>query len=820
MEYWRLDEELAAAGDGSRGEGGRRRTFAGLALAFILGVAWGLSEAVPVWGALGVAGAATLVSLGTYGRRWTTLLLAAAMVLLGAADARMTVFGDGPQSLGRQLAKGSEFVRFQVLATEDAVLRPAGASRKEAYVFRGRIEALNRTGTWRTCGDEVRVVLQGPTEAGLAAPRYGEVWEMQGIVEAGHVVQAGLFRLPRNEATVGAARAWRVSTGGGNAFSRWCAERRRACRRVLAFGVEDRQPGAAMVQALLLGYRQDIPGPLRDDFSATGSIHIFAISGAHVGIICTFVLMVLRAFCVPLHRRIWWLAPVLGVYVAMTGAAASAVRAAIMLACLHAAPAMRRRPDTPTALAAAAFLILLVSPGDLADIGFVLSFAAVWGIMELHPVFWRWKMRLMRRDPWLPPERKSELDDAEPWHEIFIGAFLMGLSVWVATAPMTAYFFNLVSPIGLLMNVLVVPAAFLILMAGVLALLASVLHPVCAIPFAQSAAALADGLAAAIGWAAEVPGGHFFASSPPLWGVALWVAAIVAGRRLMRRWPRGACTAMFAALAALAAAFFIGEWTGDAVYVLDAAPGQAVVVKQGRHVTMVDAGPAFKAVSVLRQLRGLGVNRIDRLVLSHADAEHTGGAQAVLDALPVGEVWVPRRVWNCAATKEWLAALEARTDVPPSVRYQAGDSIPMAGGATAEVLWPPPDIRLRSSDDAALLLRISWGGRSVLVATDFGGDMEGQYLVLSENNPALFPWPSADVLVLGRNGAADASTGAWLDATGVGEAVGARSGSINARTPAPEVLDRLRARGIPLACPEGGRPVAIPLGAAGGRTCR
>ena len=813
MEYWRLDEEWAASGRADWRGVGRRRTFAWLALAFILGVAWGLSEDVPVWGALGAAGVAALVSLGTYGRRWTTLLLAFAMVLLGAADARMTVFGDGPQSLKRQLAKGSEYVRFRVLATEDAVLRPAGVSRKEAYIFRGRVEALNRTGTWRTCGDEIRVVLQGPTEAGLKAPRYGEEWEMHGIVEAGHVVQEGLFRLPRNEATVGADRARRVTAGGGSAFFRWCAERRRACRKVLALGVEDQQPGAAMVQALLLGYRQDIPKPLRDDFSATGSIHIFAISGAHVGIICSFIVMVLRAFCVPMHRRIWWLAPVLGVYVAMTGAAASAVRAAIMLVCLHVAPALRRRPDTATALAAAAFLILLVSPGDLADIGFVLSFGAVWGIMELHPVFSRWAARLMRRDPWLPPERKTDLDDAAPWSEIFVGFFVMGLSVWVATAPLTAYFFNLVSPIGLLMNVLVVPAAFLILMAGVLALLASVLHPVCAIPFAQSATALANGLAWAIGWASGVPGGHFFASSPPLWGVALWVAAIVAGRHLMRRWPRAACAGMFATLALLAAAFFIGECTDNTLYVLDAAPGQAIVIKQGTHVTMVDAGPSFKAVSVLRQLRGLGVNRIDRLVLSHVDAEHTGGAEAVLDELPVGEVWVPRRVWNCAATKQWLEALEARTDVPPPIRYKAGDALPMPDGTTAEVLWPPPDIRLRSSDDAALLLRISSGGRSVLVATDFGGDTERHYLDLSENNPELFPWPSADVLVLGRHGAADATSGEWLDAVGATEAVGAKSRSINARTPAPEVLDRLQARGIPLACPDGGQPVAVPLGA-------
>ena len=810
MEYWRLDEEWDEPEFPVLRQP-RRRTFAWLAAAFIAGVLAGLLLPIPAGWAVGGAAALAVVSLGMYAHRWTTALLFVAMLLLGAANARMVVFGTGPQSLVAQLSRKSEYIRFRALATEDAVLRPADGKRKEAYVFWARVEELNRTGTWRPCGDPIRIVLQRPNDVGLPAPRYGDIWAFQGIVDPAHKVRRGFFKLPRNEAVVDADRASLVSRNGGNPFFRWCAARRRACRRVLAYGVEDQQPGVAMVQALLLGYRQDIPESLREDFSATGSIHIFAISGAHVAIICTFVLMFLRVFCVPVDRRIWWVVPILAVYVAMTGASSSAVRAAIMLGCVHAAPALRRRPDTPTALATAAFLLLLVSPGDLADIGFILSFAAVWGILALQPLFSRAVAFLLRRDPWLPPKKLADKDDAGPLWRVPLDAFVMGLAVWVATAPLTVYFFNLVSPVAPFMNVLVIPAAFCILLGGVLALLASLIHPVLAIPFNQAAIAIANLLGKTISWASTLPGGHFYAASPPIWFLAAWVGVILVGCRVSRSRPRAGPVAMFAALALLAAANAMPVRTENALYVLDATPGQALVHKHGRHVTMIDAGPAFRASVVLRQLRAIGVNHIDQLVLSHIDAEHVGATFALLDALPVASVVLPARVWNCAATQAFLDAIDANPRAPPIHRIQAGDHLPMPPGDTAEVLWPPADIRLQNSDDAALLLRLASNGRSVLVTTDFGGLAERHYLDLSAANPGIFPPPAADVLLLGRGSAADATSADWLAAVAPSLAVGTRSASIRARTPAPEVLDRLAAAAIPLLLPEDRTPLPLPF---------
>ncbi|MBQ9344340.1 MAG: ComEC/Rec2 family competence protein [Kiritimatiellae bacterium] len=811
MEFWRLDEEWddPAANAAACRRRPRRRTAAWLALAFILGVFVGLVVPVSIPLALALAAAIAILSLVTYAHAWTTPLLYLALTLLGAADARLTVFPAGPAALSRLLVRQSEYVRFRLLATEDAVLRPPGISRREAYIFTGRLQQLDRTGRWLPCDEPVRVVLQSPREHHLPAPRYGDTWEMRGILEPAHLVRCGFFRLPRNEAIVDADRATRLATGGGNPFLRWCAERRRACRRVLSRGVEDQQPGAAMVQALLLGYRQDIPEPLREDFSATGTIHIFAISGAHVGIICSFLLVLMKICCIPIHRRLWFLVPILAIYVVMTGASASAVRAAIMLGCLHAAPAIRRRPDAPSALALAAFFILLVSPGDLANMGFILSFAAVGGILALQPIFARLAARLLPGDPWRARPPRSDRDDARPLWAFPVDSFVLGLSVWVATAPLTLYFFNLVSPVAPLLNLLVIPAAYFILLGGVLALLASVIHPVLALPFVQSSTTLANLLARVVRWASDLPGGHFYAPSSSLFFLVLWAAILLLGCLFFRRRPRLTAASTFLALALLAAAFFFRHGTENRLYVLDATPGQALLYRHGRHVTLIDTGPAFRAPVVLRQLRAIGVNHLDALVLSHIDTEHIGAVPAILDAFPVRAVFLPARVWNCTATARWLELFAARPDLPPLVRYAAGDRLPMPPGTTAEVLWPPADIHLSASDDAALLLRLTSHGRSVLACTDFGGALERHYLDLSLSNPDLFPPPRADTILLGRGSAADASSIPWLKAVAPSLAIGTQSASIKARTPAPEVLDRLSALHLPLLLPVPRTPLPL-----------
>lgn len=84
----------------------------------------------------------------------------------------------------------------------------------------------------------------------------------------------GLFTLPENEAVIDSDRAQFLAAGHGNPIKSWCMERRRACRKILSRGLDDFPEERGILQALLLGYREDLPSALRQDFAATGTVHI------------------------------------------------------------------------------------------------------------------------------------------------------------------------------------------------------------------------------------------------------------------------------------------------------------------------------------------------------------------------------------------------------------------------------------------------------------------------------------------------------------------------------------------------------------------
>ena len=148
--------------------------------------------------------------------------------------------------------------------------------------------------------------------------------------------------------------------------------REKAAQR-LETGMEDRPVQTAILKALVLGYRNDIPVDTMDVFRRTGSLHIFAISGLHVGIVGLLLVIVLKSVGIP---RDWFgvcLLPLLFMYVAATGMKASALRAMVMAGVFLLAPLFRRKPDIPNSIAFAAILLLLLNPAELQSAGISFS---------------------------------------------------------------------------------------------------------------------------------------------------------------------------------------------------------------------------------------------------------------------------------------------------------------------------------------------------------------------------------------------------------------------------------------------------------------
>lgn len=209
----------------------------------------------------------------------------------------------------------------------------------------------------------------------------------------------------------------------------------------------------SVLATLTIGYRQVMNREVKRRFSATGVSHILAVSGLHVGIVCGFLFLLLQPLSRrSLGRKIRYLAATVWVwgYVWMTGMAPSAIRAGIMLSVYLIGQVLRRPIDRYNTVAAAAFCMLVYDPFYLFDIGFQLSFLAVFFILFFQPRLEQW---MVVKNPLL----------AAPWTWITVS-----LAAQMGTSFLCLYYFQRFSWVFLLTNLPLTVLATVLIPAGLL----------------------------------------------------------------------------------------------------------------------------------------------------------------------------------------------------------------------------------------------------------------------------------------------------------------------------------------------------------------
>ncbi len=552
-------------------------------------------------------------------------------------------------------------------------------------------------------------------------------------------------------------------------------------RAALQAGVTEGLPPrvAALQQALTLGIRHDL-GELRGLFAAAGMAHVLALSGLHVGVLAGAVALLVR----PLGRRRGGLVVLLVVaaYVALVGPGPSVVRAAIMVGVLVVAR-LAEVPSAPlgASLAAAALVCLLVTPAWVGDLGFVLSFASVAGIVLLAGPVLRWTREA-------PAERRKSALDGRFAFRWTIAALATSGAAQAATASVVAGGFGAVPLAAPLVNLVAVPLASALVPLGALAGLAGVVHPALALainavvrPLAEALLAVADGAARlpSLPWGAIGSEGHALA------GLALAGVALALHGAL--RWR----SAWLVVLAAGALAWGLPDRHGlPEVIVLDVGQGDAIIVRLGGGAAiLVDAGGVtFGGTDlgervVVPALRALGVWRLPLVVATHPDLDHVGGMPAVLGALAVGELWVGHLEPERPA---WQAVEHAARQRGVPIRAVRRGEHAAIGPLRVDVLHPTHvPIGEGNADSVALLLRYR-GAPWLLLLGDVPIDVERD-----------LPVPPTPLLLAPHHGSAT-STGADLLRAAQPRVVLISVGRNRYGHPAADVLARLETAGVPV----------------------
>jgi len=436
-------------------------------------------------------------------------------------------------------------------------------------------------------------------------------------------------------------------------------------------------------RALVTGDRSGVdPGTWRL-LRRTGTAHLLAISGFHVGLVAIAVAMairtVLRALAVLRPEGVseapaWIAGAAVGVgYAVFVGAPHSAQRAAGLLLLVCLARVLGRRPVPLRLLAVVAAIQLAVDPAAIASPSFQLSYGAMVGLLQVTP-------RLLA---WLPPDAPRPVAWAAGTCAATVGAT-------IGTLPAAAWWFQEVAPLAPLANLLAMPAVALGVMPC--AVVAGFGPEAFAVPALRLGDALFSGLCLALGPLAVPP---WTPAVGPA-GALLLCALPLLPRRI------GLCTGALA----LALGLRVQVCRGLVITVLDVGQGQAALVEyaDGRR-WLVDGGPPGRRV--VKWLRREGVRHLQVVVATDLASDHVGGLIPVLEELEVDQLWIPPD-----GARDTLEEVAARRDIPLIRQPEPGGGslVVAAGGGPEWVLFPgdlrgeEPRLPVAASPPAVLLV--------------------------------------------------------------------------------------------------------------------
>ena len=588
-------------------------------------------------------------------------------------------------------------------------------------------------------------------------------------------------------------------------------------RRELAQRINDAlpEPQSAVARALLLGQRGPLPADLKQEFRDTGTAHLLAISGLHVGVLMVLALAVSGGV---LGRRwgVYLVIPLvlIWLYALISGLPLSVVRAALMGSVFLAAMALGRPRSILPALAASAAAMVAASPQVLQQVSFQLSFGAMAGIALVLPLL-----------PWAPAAivQWSQTSHGRwtPWIGFIlrwlVTALIVSVAATLATWPLVALNFDRIPLLGIPATILTLPVLPLILMGTLATAVTGLIHP---------------DLGQFFGWISWVPLSYLIELVSRLPGYTIsgawvgsglvWAWYLVLGTLVLLaagipyltpRWHRlrgllvhpsdnmtvpalplssavrltGLSIGLVVASVFLWMQVFSGSDGKLHVYFFDVGQGDSalIVTPHGKQV-LVDGGP--EAESAVRALSGpmsAGDRSLDMLVLTHLDADHSRGLLEVLDRYRVASVVVGLENPDSSLYAEWQAVLERAA--PMKIPVKAGHRIILEPDLSLEVLNPPARPiggSIADQNNNGVVLRIVYDRVSFLLAADIEA-MAENYLVRRSRSVA------STVLKVAHHGSKTSTTTRFLSRVDPVVVVVSVGKTNRYGHPHPEIVQRL-----------------------------
>ncbi|PWV98407.1 competence protein ComEC [Paenibacillus cellulosilyticus] len=610
---------------------------------------------------------------------------------------------------------------------------------------------------------------------------------------------------------------------------------------------------AGYMKGLVLGSSDDIDPDVFGQFSALGLTHILAISGLHVAVFLYAVHAILRMVRLSRERSLLVMAALTPLYVLLSGASPSVVRAGLMAVIGLIAAYSNRLKDGLHLLSASAILMLLWNPSYIHNVGFQLSYLVTAGlIVGVSP------MRAL-----LPQWRRGKA---------MLDLVVVTLVAQLVSFPVSIYYFNQWNPLSIPANFVFVPfISFVVMPLGAASLALGPVWPLVGQWLAVAGQTMNGLTFMLVQYTAELQGWQTVWAKTPIWWIAAWYIALGIGFRMAGQWSlhrkasreehatagdgitlplssnsqshavtskRKQLAGMAAAIVMLAA-LLTYAWLPDTTdrtarfSALDIGQGDSLLIRTGSGMHVLVDGRGTVSFGKKKEewqerrdpyevgrkvlvplLKQRGVHAIDLLVISHLDADHIGGLQAVMESIPVRRIW-----WNGTVKHSEDAVKLMETAIKlnvPMYEATAGMNWQLDTSVSLDVLWPEKSAtadslrEVEDQNESSVAMMLTMYGRTFLLTGDIGNESELALLNHFANQSACESIGSSDspsgaggghcldVLKVGHHGSKGSTSASWISYWRPAYAVISVGKDNVYRHPNKETLERLEQAGVRL----------------------